>query len=95
MRLQLIQMFNTHIVLYFNVPCLQCSCNILSKSQSVQVCEHVLLKLSEILYLHFLIKYFTFLSSILKEHCKIYFTITLMSPDQILPDIILADKICI
>ena len=74
---------------------LQCSCNILSKSQSVQVCKHVLLKLSESLYLHFLVNYFTFLSSILNEHCKFYFTITLMSPDKIWPDIMWADKICI
>ena len=50
---------------------------------------------TESLYFHFLIKYFTFLSSILKEHCKIYFTIALMSPDQIWLDIIWADKICI
>ena len=89
-------MFNTHITLYYSIchvynpPVIFCQ-----KSQSVQVCRHVLLKLSESLYLHFLIKYFTFLSSIPKEHCKIYFTITLMSPDQIWPDIIWADKICI
>ena len=79
MSSQLIQMFNTHITLYYsiyhvyNVPVIQ----------SVQACKHLLLKLSEILYLHFLIKYFTFQSSILKEHGKIYSTITLMSPGQI------------
>ena len=86
-------MFNTHITLY--LPCLQCSCNILSNSQSFQVCKHVLLKLSESLYLHFLIKYFTFLSNIQKEHFTIYFTITLTSHDRIWPDLIWADKICI
>ena len=40
-------------------------------------------------------KYSTFLSSFLKNHCKIYFTINLMSPDQIRVDIILADKVLI
>ena len=31
--------------LLFLLPCVQCSCNILSRSQSVKVCKHPLLKL--------------------------------------------------
>ena len=91
-RLQRILMFNTHTcitLLFSHLPCLKGSCNILLKSQSVQECKNALLKLSQISLLQFLIKYFASLSSILKEHCKICFTITLMSPGQIWLDIIL------
>ena len=95
MSLQLIQMFNTAITLYYSIYHVYNVPVIFVKVTVSSICKHVLVELRESLYLHFLIKYFTFLSSILKEHCKIYFSITLMSPDQIWPEIIWADKICI